>query len=172
MTSNAVHAILSSLPDRRSGQPWARLPTKTLRNGGRTGRLAVCFDGGDGGFMTIMIAAKDDRFTLRFQVVEVRPILDGDQDPRLGQILVDGRTIRLGLAETEWRHATRTTLTTLSTSSYDELVQALLRGRELTLRLDGRSFTVGLDNLRGLLADALREVCDPQLLPVSRWLTD
>jgi hypothetical protein len=166
----AIQASLSCLPDRASTQPWARLPTKTLEQGGRTGRLAVCFDGPEGGFMTIMVAAKGDRFTLRLQVVEVRPIMDGDQDPRLGRIVIDGRTVRLGMAESEWRDATRTTLTTLSTCNYDDLVQALLQGRELALALDGRRFTVRLDNLRPLLVDALREVCDPERLPLARWL--
>lgn len=169
---NAARETVSLLPDRVSAQPWARLPTKPLDQGGRSSRLAVCFDGSDGGFMTIMIAAKGDRFTLRLQVVEVRPLLDGDQDPRLAEILVDGRLVRFGMAESEWRAATRTTLTTLATCNYDDLVQALLQGRELAARLDGRRFTARLDNLRPLLADALREVCDPDHLPLSRWLMD
>lgn len=169
---NVVRGSLSSLSDRVSGQLWARLPTRTLGQGGRVGRLAVCFDGGEGGFLSITVAAKDDRFTLRFQIVEIRPIGDGEQDPRLGQIVVDGRTVRFGLATSEWRKASRTTLTTLTTCNYDALVQALLGGRELEVRLDGRSFTAGLVSLRGLLADALREVCDPERLPLSRWLAD
>ncbi|MEK0084337.1 hypothetical protein [Benzoatithermus flavus] len=167
---NVVHGSLSSLPDRVSGQLWARLPTRTLGQGGRIGRLAICFEGGEGGFLSITVAAKGDRFTLRLQIVEIRPIGDGEQDPRLGQIVIDGRTVRFGLATSEWRKASGTTLTTLATCNYDALVQALLNGRELEVRLDGRRFTVGLDSLRRLLADALREVCDPERLPLSRWL--
>jgi hypothetical protein len=162
----------SSPPDRTSGQCWTRLPTRQLGNGTRTSRLAVGFDDGDGGFLALVVAARGDRFTLGVQLVEVRPVLDGEQDPRLGQILIDGRTRRFGLARTAWRSTTRTTLTTLLTCDHDLLVQALLRGRLLVVTLEGRRFRAALGSLREPLADALRDVCDPEQLPLARWLAD
>jgi hypothetical protein len=75
-------ATPAPLPDCTSGQRWARLPTKQLPDGGRTGRLAVRFDGRDSGFLALVIAARFDRLVLNFQVVEPRPMLDSEHDPR------------------------------------------------------------------------------------------
>ena len=152
-------ASLSSLPDRTTMQRWTRLPTRRLGDGIRASRLAICFDGAEGGFMAVVITAWGNRLMLGFQLVEVRPVLDGEQDPRLGQILIDDQLTRFGLAETVWRSTTQTTLTTLSTGDHDLLLQALLRGQFLVVRIEGRSFSTALGNLRELLIDALREVC-------------
>jgi hypothetical protein len=166
---------LTSLPDRTTMQRWASLPTRRLGNGARVSRLAVCLDGAEGGLMTVVVTAWGNRLALSFQLVEIRPVLDGEQDPRLGQILIDRQLTRLtcfGLAETVWRATTRTTLTTLVTSDHDMLVPALLQGQLLIVRIEGRSFSAALGNLRALLIDALREVCDPKQFPLTRWLAD
>jgi hypothetical protein len=165
-------AAPASLPDRSSSQRWLRLPIRQLPGGGRAGRLAMRFDDQGGGFLALVIAAKANRFALTFQVVEPRPVMAGEHDPRLGQVLIDGRTVRFGLVETLWRSATRTTLTTFTARQYDGLFPALLCGQDLVLRTNGRSFDVRLDNLRGPLADALRAVVDPQQLPLARWLSE
>jgi hypothetical protein len=161
----------SLLPDRNSGQPWTRLPTQQRADGTRTSRLAACFDAG-GGFLAVVLAARGNRFRLGFQLVEVRSILDGEHDPRLGRILLDGRTVRFGLGRTVWRTTTRTTLTTLSMGDPDLLVQPLLRSHFLLVRIEERGFGAALASLREPLAEALREVCDPAQLPLGRWLAD
>jgi hypothetical protein len=165
-------ASASSLPDRNSGQPWTRLPTQQRADGTRTSRLAACFNDGGGGFLAVVLAARGNRFRLGFQLVEVRSILDGEHDPRLGRILLDGRTVRFGLARTVRRNTTRTTLTTLSTSDPDLLVQPLLRSHFLLVRIEERGFGAALASLREPLTEALREVCDPAQLPLGRWLAD
>jgi hypothetical protein len=162
----------SSRPDRGSGQRWTRLLTWQRADGTRTSRLAACFDDGAGGFIAVTIAAQGDQFRLGFQLVEIRSIADGEQDPRLGRILIDGRTMRFGLARTMWRSATGTTWTTLATGDPDQLVQPLRRGRSLVVGIEERGFGAALASLREPLADALREVCDPAQLPLARWLAD
>ena len=162
----------SSLPDRWSGQPWTRLPTRQRADGTRTGRLAACFDDGVGDFMAVVIAARGDRFGLGLQLVEHRSIGEGEQDPRLGRILLDDRTVRFGLTRTAWRSITWTTVTTLATCHPDQLIQPLLRGRSLVVRIEEGGFGAALAGVRELLADALREVCDPEQLPLARWLAD
>ena len=52
------------------------------------------------------------------------------------------------------------------------LVQTLLRGQLLVVRIDGRSFSTALADLPKLLIDVLREVYDPKQLPLTRWLAD
>jgi hypothetical protein len=75
------------------------------------------------------------------------------------------------LVETLWWSASRTTVSNLFPRDLDGLVPALLRGRDLVLRADGRSFAVRLDNLRRPLADTLHEVVNPHQLPLARWLS-
>jgi hypothetical protein len=165
-----IAAAMSPLPDRVSGQHWM-LPTRRFADGSRTGRVVVRFDGQGGWFLALMAAARASWFALSFQVVEPHPLADVEHDPRLGQVLIDGRTIRFGLMTTLWRRASWATVSTFAPQDLDGLVRALLRGHDLALRLQERSVVVRLNNFHGLFADALREMADPKRLPLARWLS-
>jgi hypothetical protein len=152
---------LAPLPARTSRRPWVGLPTRQLHDGWRAYRLAARLDDGQAGFLAVVIAAKGGQRHLRFQVVEARPLRRGEQEPRLGEILVGGRIVGFGLADTGWRGSIRATVTSLASCDSGTVLAALLDGGQLALRIEGRRFAAGPGNLPALLAGLLQEVGGP-----------
>jgi hypothetical protein len=152
--------------DRLTAGGWARLPRIELADGGHAARLFAPL-GGRGDMLSIVLCATGGQLAITFEVVERRPLVACELDPRLGQVRIDGRTVALGLVLTS---RTRLTYTNLSVIADRSLIRTLRHGERLGFLAGDRYVEAELATFREPFVTALRGICDPRLLPIARWL--
>jgi hypothetical protein len=150
---------------RCSDDPWFLLPVLPLADGGRARRIGARVGVDD--LLSIVLTSSGPLLGISFELAERRGGIDHATDPRLGRILVDGRTVRLGLVSTVQRSLT---FTALSAEAEERLIRALRRGRKLQFCFAERAIEACLSTLARPLELALRSVCDPERIPLERWL--
>jgi hypothetical protein len=145
--------------------PWHLLPTLGLSDGGRARRLNALFSEHE--LLSVVLTTSGKVLGVSFELVERRAAADHAPDPRLGRVTVDGRTLCFGLVETS-RGAL--TFSALSTEADDRLVLGLRHGETLLFEFAERVVQASLATFASPFATALRSVCDPNAIPVRRWL--
>lgn len=143
---------------------WSRLPSIELERGGRASRLLASLGAGD--LFTVVLCASAGKLSVTFEIVERRPLAVSELDPRLGLILVDGRTLVPGIVDTV---RGRLTYTSLSTYGDRLLVQALRGGRQLGFWTGDRLISADLQSFGRPFAEALGQLATPDL-PLAGWL--